>query len=498
MAAAPPTIGELETLREKADRFLAELLEEYYRHYAGLKETLELQPIYDRYPELSALDTARRLAAAAATDRRARELWRFSCSEYLANLTKSLSEEIAALEASLQAAVDGETVGFRMLRPAIANEPDRERRRALEEARCALAEEHLVPLYEEAARLTLAAVPDLGAPDMVELYRRFGFRLDELAEQARDVLDETEDLFHRELDRLFRRRLGISLAEARRFDIPRLFRAPGWDERFPAEGMLPALEATLADLGIDLRAQRNVELDVERRETKSPRAFCAPIEVPGRVVLVVQPIGGVDDWQALFHEAGHAEHFAFTSPDLSVEERRLGDNAVTEGWAALFEHLTDDARWLGRRLDFPQPELFEQESGALLLWYLRRYCAKLLYELELYRAEDVRAMRSRYVEILGGALSVEPSESDWLADVDPGFYVSEYLRSWAFEAQVREALRQRYGYDWFARPQAGSLLRELWALGQKPTADELLADLTGSEIELAAVVERAREKLASR
>ena len=38
--------------------------------------------------------------------------------------------------------------------------------------------------------------------------------------------------------------------------------------------MLPALEATLADLGVDLHAQRNVELDLEDRPNKTPRAFC--------------------------------------------------------------------------------------------------------------------------------------------------------------------------------------------------------------------------------
>ena len=62
--------------------------------------------------------------------------------------------------------------------------------------------------------------------------------------------------------------------------------------------------------------------------------------VAGRVVLVIQPIGGVDDWRALFHEAGHTEHFAFTSPNLKMEEKRLGDNAVTEGWAQVIEQLT--------------------------------------------------------------------------------------------------------------------------------------------------------------
>src|SRR5207302_780811 len=91
------------------------------------------------------------------------------------------------------------------------------------------------------------------------------------------------------------------------------FRATSWDEAFPKELMLPALEATLSDLGIDLRAQENVHLDIEERPRKTPRAFCAPIEVPDRVMLVIQPIGGPDDWRALFHEAGHTEHFANTS-----------------------------------------------------------------------------------------------------------------------------------------------------------------------------------------
>ena len=50
-------------------------------------------------------------------------------------------------------------------------------------------------------------------------------------------------------------------------------------------------------------------------------------------MLVIQPIGGHDDWRALFHEAGHTEHYAHTSPDLPMEAKRLGDMAVTEGWA---------------------------------------------------------------------------------------------------------------------------------------------------------------------
>jgi hypothetical protein len=494
--AVSTSAADLDRIRAQADRFIAELDEEYYRHYAGLKREFELAPIYERYAELSELETARAVGGAVDGDRRVRELWRFTCEGYLGGLTREPEERQAQLEAELVAELDDRKIPFRGLRPAIANEEDRDTRRRLEELRCALTDEHLNPLHLEMVSTTRGGVEALGADSYLELYRdRFGMRLDDLADQCRALLDSTERLWEEAGDRLFRQRAGVGLDEAERWDVPRVFRAPTWDAQFPKDRMVPALEATLADLGIDLRAQENVHLDVEERETKTPRAFCAPIEVPDRIMLVIQPMGGPDDWRALFHEAGHTEHFAHTSPDLSVEEKRLGDNAVTEGWAMLLQHLTDEPGWLSRRLDFPRPAEFAAEGATELLYFIRRYSAKLLYELEFQAAGDPTRLRDRYVELLGGALKVEPSPTDYLADIDAGFYVSSYLRSWAFEAQLRQHLRGEFGNNWFTRREAGSLLRELWSLGQRPTAEELLKDVTGATLEMDAAAERVRETL---
>jgi len=490
----PPSEGRIEELRAGADRFMAELDEEYYLHFAGLKETLDLQPIYERHAELTTLDTAQELGATVNSDRRRRELWRFASEGYLGNLTREHAEREARLEAELTAQLDGDTIPFRMLRPTIANEPDRGRRQTLDRLRTELTEEHLNPIHLDAARTMREGVRALGASTYLELYRdRFGMALEDLAEQCRAFLADTERLWEDAGDKLFRERAGVSLSEAERWDTQRVFRATEWDAQFPADRMLPALEGTLADLGIDLKAQENVHIDVEQRPLKTPRAFCAPIEVPDKVMLVIQPMGGPDDWRALFHEAGHTEHFAHTSRDLSVEERRLGDNAVTEGWAMLLQHLTDEPAWLTRRLDFPRPNEFAAEGSAGLLFFVRRYCAKLLYELEFHAADDPTTMRGRYVELLGDALKIEPSPTDYLGDIDAGFYVSSYLRSWAFESQLREFLREEFGSDWFAKRDAGSLLRELWELGQKPTAEELLKDVTGQTLEMASVAARIRE-----
>jgi hypothetical protein len=495
--AEPLHQGEIDALSADADRFLAELDEESYLHFAGLKDTFDIAPIYERHERLTQLDTALGLGASVDGNRRTRELWKFACAGYLGNFVSEEAERVAELEATLTAAVDGDEIPFRMLRPRLMNEEDRDVRERVEAARNELTDEHLNALELQAAQVVQRETRRLGADNYADLHRSFGLPLDDLAEQCQRLLADTEDLWFEAGDRFFRSRVGLGLAEIKRWDVGRAWRGAAWDASFPRDRMLPALEGTLADLGIDLRAQRNVELDLEERPNKDPRAFCAPIEVPGRVVLVMKPQGGPDDWRALFHEAGHTEHFAHTDASLSPEERRLGDNSVTEGWAMLLEYLTTDPAWLERRLDFPRPYEFAAEGAVQLLWIVRRYSAKLLYELEFHAAEDLTALQPRYVELLSEATKVEPAATDYLGDIDDGFYASEYLRAWAFEAQLRAYLRERFGNAWFSRREAGSLLRELWAEGQRPTADELLREVTGETLELAAVGDRVREALAA-
>jgi len=492
-----PTAAELDVYRERIDRFIADLDQEYYEHFAGLKVDFDLESIYGRYEDITTLEQAQRIGEAVDGGFRSTELWRFACEGYLGALTRRYEQDAAVTEAKLTATVDGDAIPFRSLRPEIANSADRARRERIERARNELTEEHLNPLHLRATQVVHLQASRLGAPTYTDLYRGFGYPLDELAEQCHAFLASTERLWEDAGDRFFRSRIGIGLGELERWDVARVWRGVTWDAAFPADRMLPALEASLADLGVDLRAQRNVELDLEDRPSKTPRAFCVPIEIPDRVVLVIKPQGGPDDWRALFHEAGHTEHFAHTSPSLTMEEKRLGDNAVTEGWAMLIEHLTIDPVWLERRLDFPRPHEFAAEGATQLLWLLRRYCAKLIYELEFHATTDVTAMRPRYVELLGDALKVQPADSDYLADIDEGFYASQYLRAWAFEAQLRSYLREKFGNAWFTRKDAGSLLRELWSEGQKPTADEILEDVSGDQLELEAVADRIREALAA-
>jgi hypothetical protein len=53
-------------------------------------------------------------------------------------------------------------------------------------------------------------------------------------------------------------------------------------------------------------------------------------------------------------------------------------------------------------------------------------------------------------------------------------------------------LNEEFGTHWFKRREAGLLLSDLWALGQKPNADELLSEVTGSPVEMESIAEQVR------
>jgi hypothetical protein len=236
-------------------------------------------------------------------------------------------------------------------------------------------------------------------------------------------------------------------------------------------------------VGIDVGAQPGVTLDTDQRPTKSPRAFCAPVRVPDEVYLVIAPVGGRDDFAALFHEAGHTEHYAHVDATLPFEDRYLGDNSVTEGFAFLLESLVSNSEWLGRRLAVEDPTPIVEHTRAWKMIFLRRYAAKLAYELDLHGGGPVEGLEVIYARRLSDAIHVDWPTTTWLSDVDDFFYAARYLRAWALETHTRAALAERFGPLWFEEPEAGVFLRDLWRRGQGAEGGEgILAAVGGSEL----------------
>jgi hypothetical protein len=491
----------LDSYRRSAETFVSELTGEYYRHYAGLKDSYEIEPIYEEHRELftrHAVESLREVRAAAPAGseeiRRLTMLVDFAVEGYIGQATKSVEAELAGREAELSIEVDQQRLGFRESSVVQANEPDAARRAAIEHARVRALDEHLGSLYREQTDRQHHCAAELGWGSYREMCEQTKLlELDGLRAQTQSFVRATEVPYPEVLDPELRRTLGLGFSELERSDLPRFFRAADKDALFPAAELLPSFVRTMEGLGIDVQSQPGVVLDVESRPKKSPRAFCAPVRSPGEVYLVLTPVGGWDDFSVLFHEGGHTEHFANIDPALPFEFRYLGDNSITEAFAFLLQHLVEDPEWLSRRLGLTDASSLVSHARAQRLVYLRRYAGKLAYELELHGPGtdgSLDAMADRYAKLLGAAVGVAWPRETYLADVDPGFYCACYLRAWALETHLRRILHERFGKAWFDHAEAGQLLKELWREGQRLTPHEMLPQLgAGAQLDFGVMLE---------
>ncbi len=481
---------DLDTYSRQAEQFVGAIDREYYLHFSGQKDGYEIEPIYDRFERLFESDNVghlRDLAIGSTGDasRRLRYLLRLTVEGLLGRATKAETAELAEREATLEVQIDDRRVPFRQTPVLQANEPNSDRRAEIETARMQVIDYELNPLLREVIERVHAISHELGWISYREMCEQlFGLDLTALERQTSRFSAATAASYRSAVEPSIEDQLGFGFDRLTRADMARFFRAPRFDELFPGGRLIESFDRTLAALGFDPREQPNVTLDLEQRPLKSPRAFCSPVRVPQEIYLVIPRNGGREDYAALFHEGGHTEHYANVDPSLAFEFRHLGDNSVTESFAFLFEHLTEDPAWLRRVLGIePTPEYLAFARASRLI-YLRRYAAKLSYELELHGSlRTLDEMPGLYAMALGKAVGVDWPSITYLADVDDGFYTANYLRAWALETHWRKYLRERFGELWFEQREAGDFLRSLWAEGQRLGGDELLRKVLGEQLD---------------
>jgi hypothetical protein len=288
--------------------------------------------------------------------------------------------------------------------------------------------------------------------------------------------------------------LGITPDQATRSDALALLRASEYDDAFPGSTLQASVSRQLREMNVDPTAGGRIIHDVGDRPGKRARAFCAPTRVPEEVYLVLRPHGGQSDYTTLLHESGHALHFANIRPDYPFEYKWLGDNSVTEAYAMLFDHRMQDRGWLLRYTELGTNRIddFLRLEGFEELHYIRRYCAKLIYECEAYGdSADWKDLPDLYVETLSRATNFQYRGADALVDFDPRYYSTRYLRAWQLQSLISETLVSKFDIDWYRNPSAGPwMLRELWAEGQRESAEELAArvGVSGEKLSFAPLV----------
>jgi len=500
----------LERLRARAQSFTEDVSREGYLAYSGLKPEAALQAIYERHADILDDDTLagcierfRNAAAGSEAARAARMMLEWQVESRVARRLAPLDEREVALENEAVIRVaDGRVIPYQRASIDIANSNSASDRRALDTARARVVEESFAPLRLERLRCERDAVQALGIADgyNATFEALSGIPLGALAAECETFLRDTDAMWSSVLDERLRA-FGVPRGEATRADSLALFRRREFDDAFPESAMEEVVRRNCAEMGIDANAAGRIVFDIGDRPGKRSRAFCSPVRVPDEVYLVLRPRGGQSDYGTFLHELGHALHFGNARADYPFEYRWLGDNSVTESYAMLFDHRLQQRDWLLRYtgLDRKRAAAYLRFAGFEELHFIRRYCAKLLYEMQVYGgAVDWNTLPDVYVEILAAATGFEYRRADAFVDLDSRFYSTRYLRAWQLQSLLDEGLVNRFDEDWWRNPAAGPWITgELFAQGQRESAGEVALRAAGAEISFVPLIRKIESLLES-
>ena len=500
----------VERLRRDGEAFTQELSREFYLSLSGHKADAQIQPLYTKYRAIftdESLDVAREMLAGSAEGsddwRSARILLDWQVESQSSRELAPLDErEIAWENDAIIRLADGRDIPYQRVAIEMANSTDRAERAMMETARVAVVSQGLAPIKKERFQrerdITEAVGIASGYNATWELLS--GISLASLRQECEALLRDTQAMWDDVASSVVKRVLGMELRETTRADARALFRAREFDEFFPERDMESTIRRQVGEMGIDSDAGGRIIFDTGEREGKRSRAFCSPVKVPEEVYLVLRPHGGQTDWNTFLHEYGHALHFAYMRPDLPMEFRFMGDNSVTEGFAMLFDHLMQDAGWLRRNtgLERKHTPAFLRSAGFEELHFLRRYCAKFIYETQLYGGEvSWDALPDLYVELLTKATTFQYAPADAFVDVDARFYSARYLRAWQHQALLTETLVERYDADWWRNPRCGPwMVESLFGEAQRELAHEQALRVTGSTLSFAPLIRSIERMLA--
>ena len=473
---------------EQLQRYLYERSEEGRAVRVGEKEVSEQAAIVARYADLFSRDQLRALRdeEERADDEQREWLYRLrkTCENGL--VAAELAEKDDELENAILAArviYKGEELPLRSALARLAILPDYKQRDQLGELHREKSAEFneqrldLLRAYEE-LEADLTEEPDPVARNEEE--KQISLR--ELESVLHAVSDRVEGVFLAMRERWFERLLGPERDEQpSSAHMGYIRRLSPLDSTYTKERATDVCLATLSALGFDIASDRKIRLDLDDRPQKSPRACVIASDPPQVVHLITRAQGGLHDYQAFMHEAGHALHYAGCDPKLPYTFRRISrDHALTEIYSYTCEAITREPGWHVEHFGLGDEESRLNAEATVFLEALlfRRYTVKLLYELGFWSDFEQAGLTSDdYAEKLTAATGIRYPSDGHLADMDPGFYSADYLRAWIRHAQLRAHLIDEVGADWWRSPKTGEILRALFAEGTKPSSEEIASRL---------------------
>jgi hypothetical protein len=228
---------------------------------------------------------------------------------------------------------------------------------------------------------------------------------------------------------------------------------------------------TLTNMDFDLS---KIHFDTQDRKNKYPSPICFFVRIPDDIRVLFKREGPIFDFQACFHETGHAMHASSVDPDMEYWNKYKISMGIAEIFSTFFERLTKNSQYIhslsasGKANKIVIDKLIAR-THFMELFFVTFYTANSLMKLEYWQQNlSVAKACQVYSKLIKEYTEFEVPGEYWLLHhilPESIMYVPSYLLAAVRAAELEAYLRNKFGDMWWREKEAGKSLREIMRPG---------------------------------
>jgi hypothetical protein len=243
------------------------------------------------------------------------------------------------------------------------------------------------------------------------------------------------------------------------------------DRNFSRINPVNEVKKVLTDMDFELS---KIQFDTEDRKNKYPSPICFFVRIPFDIRVLYRRETPIFDFQACFHESGHAIHASSVDPNVEYWNKYRISMGIAEIFSTFLERLTKCSQYIRSLTDYTNLDgtainRLIARTHLMDLFFVTFYTANSLMKMEYWRqnlsADQACEVYSKLIKEYTG-MEV-PGEYWLLHHILPEsiIHVPSYLLAAVRASELESCLRDRFGDMWWKEKDSGKRLREIMRPG---------------------------------
>jgi len=249
------------------------------------------------------------------------------------------------------------------------------------------------------------------------------------------------------------------------------------DSRFLDIDSLNEVKKILVNMEFDLSS---IHFDTEDRKNKYPSPICFFVKIPTDIRVLYKKESPYFDFQACFHETGHAMHASSIDIKNDYWDKYRIPMGVAEIFSIFLERLTKNSDYIRPLID-SQKNTSNNDNDIISeltsrnqfmeLFFVVFYAANSLMKLEYWKKNlSIHQACELYSRLIKEYTGFEMPGEYWLLHhilPESIMYVPSYLLAAVRAAELDMYARNKYGDKWWKEKEAGKDFREIMKPGAR-------------------------------